>query len=342
MNEPTLLHQKKALLVVDAANALYRAHYGILNGPGNRPYLKSSKGIPTGALMTMINMVLAVEQEYQKAGYECTIVLALESKIKTFRDELQESYKQQRAETPQEVKIQLAWMEKILPWLGWEALRCNGYEADDILATLGASENHASLGLTQDWKVVLMTSDKDALSSIKKQDTDQNAVEVEVWNWNLKGVMTSEEVVKKFGVLPHQIQDFLVLMGDSVDGVEGIDRVGKKTAAKWINRWGSIESWSEKWGDIEKEDPKAFTIIRDNEAKIKHNIKMVKTATDLMQPEWNVENWGGGIDEIHKEMLKQTLMDLEMTKTWEVIQKYDARLKKDGRVKAAMKLKKGM
>lgn len=305
----------QVLLCIDAANAIYRAHYGITGQ--NRPYLKSSKGVPTGALMTVLKMIQSVKEEYEKKGFSCVIVMAQESRGATFRDQAQESYKSDRKETPIEIKQQIQLMNQLCGALGWGFAQKDGYEADDVLASLANPVLHASMGMTGSWKVVIVTSDKDAFQSVRPKD--ETGCEVEVWNWNLKGAMDSAAVEAKTGVKPVYIADWLALMGDGVDHVVGLDGVGPKTAAKWVNQWGGLQGIWSQWEAFEKKDPKGAAKIKEHEALIKHNVMMTTTVKDLKEEHWHVDQWRDP-QRVRWEEAMGYLDEWEMIKTKEWLQ----------------------
>ena len=207
---------KQKLVLVDGSSYLFRAYHAL-------PPLTNSKGVPTGAAYGVINMLrkLMAEETPQFVG------VIFDTKSKNFRHTLYPAYKANRPEMPEELSVQIEPLHDIIRAMGYPLIAIEGFEADDIIATL------AHVASEMDIATVISTGDKDLAQLVDKNTTLVNT---------MTGVRLDEQsVVEKFGVQPTQIVDYLTLMGDPVDNVPGIPKVGPKTAVKWIQEYGSLD-----------------------------------------------------------------------------------------------------
>ncbi|KOF53712.1 MULTISPECIES: DNA polymerase I [unclassified Achromobacter] len=207
---------KKTLLLVDGSSYLYRAFHAM-------PDLRNAQGEPTGALYGVVNMLRKLVSDY-KAEYAACI---FDARGKTFRDDLYPDYKSHRPPMPEDLAAQIDPIHRAVRALGWPVLAIEGVEADDIIGTL------ARRAAEQDVRTVVSTGDKDLAQLVNADVTLVNTMSGEV--------LDEEGVLKKFGVTPDRIVDYLMLVGDTVDNVPGVTKVGPKTAAKWIGEYGSID-----------------------------------------------------------------------------------------------------
>lgn len=206
----------KKLVLVDGSSYLFRAYHAL-------PPLTTQEGTPTGAAYGVINMLRKLIQE-EKPDY---IAVIFDTKSKNFRHEIYPAYKANRPPMPEELRVQIEPLHEIIKAMGLPLLAIEGFEADDVIATLAhrATDKHI--------KTVISTGDKDLAQLVDKNVTLVNT---------MSGLILDEKgVVTKFGVKPNQIVDYLTLMGDPVDNVPGIPKVGPKTAAKWIEEYGSLD-----------------------------------------------------------------------------------------------------
>ena len=204
------------LLLVDGSSYLYRAYHAL-------PDLRSPDGFPTGALHGIVAMMMRLREQFPAEHAACVF----DAKGKTFRDDWYPAYKAQRAPMPEALVEQIEPIHEVVRLLGWPVLEVPGIEADDVIGTLcrvGAEQGHA---------VVVSTGDKDLAQLVNPQVTLINTMSNE--RLDVAGVMA------KFGVPPERIVDYLTLMGDTVDNVPGVEKVGPKTAAKWIAEHGSLD-----------------------------------------------------------------------------------------------------
>ena len=206
----------KTLLLVDGSSYLYRAYHAL-------PDLRSPDGFPTGAIHGMVAMLKRALQDVNPEHAACVF----DAKGGTFRDEWYPQYKAQRAPMPEDLVKQIEPIHEVVKLLGWPVLVVPGIEADDAIGTL--SRIAAQTG----HEVVISTGDKDLAQLVGEHVTLINTMSNE--KLDVPGV------VAKFGVPPERIVDYLTLMGDTVDNVPGVEKVGPKTAAKWIAEHGSLD-----------------------------------------------------------------------------------------------------
>ncbi|MET0518815.1 MAG: DNA polymerase I, partial [Burkholderiaceae bacterium] len=210
---------KPILLLVDGSSFLYRAYHAL-------PDLRGPEGQPTGAVHGIVAMMKKLREDIGAAHAACIF----DAKGPTFRDEWYPQYKAQRAPMPEDLRAQIAPIHEVVRLLGWPVLEVPGIEADDVIGTL------ARVGEASGHQVVIATGDKD-LAQLVTPD-------VSLINTMNKPPERLDEaaVLAKFGVPPGRIIDYLTLMGDTVDNVPGVEKVGPKTAAKWIAEHGSLDA----------------------------------------------------------------------------------------------------
>jgi DNA polymerase-1 len=206
------------LLLVDGSSYLYRAYHAL-------PDLRNGDGFPTGAIHGFIAMMSKLRGDVG-AGHA---VCVFDASGPTFRDEWYDQYKANRAPMPDDLRRQIAPIHEVVQLLGWPILEVPGIEADDAIGTL------ACVGATRGHRVIISTGDKDMAQLVNGQVSLVNTMA------KPPEVLDIEGVKAKFGVPPDRIVDYLTLIGDAVDNVPGVDKVGPKTAAKWIAEHGSLD-----------------------------------------------------------------------------------------------------
>ena len=207
---------QKTLLLVDGSSYLYRAFHAM-------PDLRNPENQPTGAIYGMIAMLRRLRSDYPAAYMACVF----DAKGKTFRDDLYAEYKAQRPSMPEDLAAQIEPIHEVVRHMGWPILMMSGVEADDVIGTLAVD------CVKQGLQCVISTGDKD-LAQLVNQDV------------TLINTMSNEKldiagVIAKFGVPPNRIVDYLSLIGDTVDNVPGVAKVGPKTAVKWLSQYDSLE-----------------------------------------------------------------------------------------------------
>jgi DNA polymerase-1 len=207
----------KTLLLVDGSSYLYRAFHAM-------PDLRSPNGEPTGAVYGVLNMLRRLLADH-KADYA---VCVFDAKGKTFRDDWYPAYKANRQSMPEDLALQIPPILEAVVASGWPMLQIEGVEADDVIGTL--STRAAQQGL----QCIISTGDKDLAQLVMPGVTLVNTMTNEV--------LDAEGVQRKFGVPPERIVDYLTLIGDAVDNVPGVPKVGPKTAVKWLTEHGTLQN----------------------------------------------------------------------------------------------------
>ena len=204
------------LLLVDGSSYLYRAFHAM-------PDLRGPQGEPTGAMHGMVNMLRRLREQVRAEHAVCVF----DAKGPTFRDEWYADYKANRPSMPDDLRTQIEPIHEIVKLLGWPILEVPGIEADDAIGTL------ARVGAASGHRVVISTGDKDMAQLVNDKVTLVNTMTDET--------LDDAGVQAKFGVPPKLIIDYLTLIGDTVDNVPGVEKVGPKTAVKWIAEHGSLD-----------------------------------------------------------------------------------------------------
>ncbi|MDG1292786.1 MAG: 5'-3' exonuclease H3TH domain-containing protein, partial [Pseudomonadales bacterium] len=204
------------LVLVYGSSYLYRAFHAL-------PPLITSKGMPTGAIKGVINMLRRLQKDYPGS----VITVIFDAKGKTFRDEIYTAYKANRAAMPDDLRPQVAPIHQIVEAMGLPLLVVDGVEADDVIGTLAEQATQKSI------PVVISTGDKDMAQLVNEH--------VSLVNTMTELSMDPQGVVDKFGIPAKYIIDYLALMGDKVDNIPGVPGVGEKTALGLIQTLGSIE-----------------------------------------------------------------------------------------------------
>jgi len=207
----------KTLLLVDGSSYLYRAFHAL-------PDLRNRKNEPTGAIHGVLNMLRRLHKDYQ-ADYSACV---FDAKGKTFRDELYPDYKAHRPSMPPDLAVQIEPLHACIRAMGWPMLIVDGVEADDVIGTLARQAEQ------QNMRCIISTGDKDITQLVNPRITLVNTMSNEV--------MDEANVLAKFGVPPERMLDYLMLVGDTADNVPGVEKVGPKTAVKWLTQYGSLDN----------------------------------------------------------------------------------------------------
>ena len=215
------MSNSKTLVLVDGSSYLYRAYHAM-------PDLRAVPGDPsspaTGAIRGMINMMQALRKDVV-ADYA---VCVFDTSGPTFRDALYADYKATRSPMPDDLRTQIAPIHQVVDLLGWKVLAVPGVEADDVIATL------AHMGAAQGMQVIVSSGDKDL-----SQLVNEHITIIDTMNGKRRDVAG---VTAEFGVPPEKMIDFQALIGDTVDNVPGVTKVGPKTAAKWLEEYGTLDN----------------------------------------------------------------------------------------------------
>ena len=215
----------RPLVLVDGSSYLYRAFHAM-------PPLTTADGTPTGAVLGVLNMLNRLREDHDPEHF----AVVMDARGPTFRDELYTEYKANRPPMPDELRSQVEPLIEAIRAQGIPLLREPGVEADDVIGTLV----HAAA--EDGWPVIVSTADKDMAQLVRDGVTLVNTMS--------DTVLDGKGVEDKFGVRPDQIIDYLALVGDSSDNIPGVPKVGPKTAAKWLQKYGSLDAIIEHAGDI--------------------------------------------------------------------------------------------
>ncbi|WP_439890507.1 DNA polymerase I [Ralstonia sp. 25C] len=216
---------QETLLLVDGSSYLYRAYHAL-------PDLRNGEGFPTGAIYGIVNMLRKLRNDYPAKYSACVF----DAKGKTFRDDLYPAYKEHRAPMPDDLRAQIEPIHEAVRALGWPILMIDGVEADDVIGTL--AERAAKEGV----RTIVSTGDKDLAQLVNDHVTLVNTMTNET--------LDPAGVQAKFGVPPERIVNYLSLIGDTVDNVPGVPKVGPKTAVKWLTEFGTLDNIIARAGEI--------------------------------------------------------------------------------------------
>ncbi|WP_434514237.1 DNA polymerase I [Dechloromonas sp. ARDL1] len=205
------------LLLVDGSSYLYRAFHAL-------PDLRNKAGEPTGAIYGVLNMLRRLESDH-KADYKAVV---FDPKGKTFRDDWYPEYKSHRPPMPDDLRAQIEPIHAAIKAAGWPVIMIDGVEADDVIGTL------ATQAAAIDIDTLISTGDKDLTQLVGPK--------IRWYNTMSNEMLDSAGVAAKFGVPPERIIDYLALVGDTVDGVPGVQKCGPKTAVKWLTQYGTLDN----------------------------------------------------------------------------------------------------
>ena len=206
----------KTLVLVDGSSYLYRAFHAL-------PDLRNRHGEPTGAVKGVLSMLQKLRNETSPDYIACVF----DAKGKTFRDDWYPQYKATRSPMPDDLVRQIEPLHESIRAMGWPLLMIDGVEADDVIGTL--AKQAEALGV----QTIISTGDKDITQLVNPM--------VRLVNTMSNESLDENGVRRKFGVKPAQIVDYLTLIGDSVDNIPGVDKVGPKTAVKWLSQYGTLD-----------------------------------------------------------------------------------------------------
>jgi DNA polymerase-1 len=230
----------KRIFLVDGNSFVYRAYFAT-------PYLSNSKGMPTNAIYAFVNMLKKLIGERKPEG----LVVVWDSRAPSFRVQISQEYKATRPPMPGNLSLQFPYVKAIVEAMGIATLEKEGFEADDIIATLARNL------IREDARVVVVTSDKDimqlACASVTIYDSMKNLD------------MGREEVALKFGIDPCLIPDFLALSGDTSDNIPGVPGIGEKTARDLVSTFGTLEEIYARVDEVKK--PAIRQKLLDNRAR---------------------------------------------------------------------------
>ena len=212
--------EKDPIILVDGSSYLYRAYHAL-------PPLTNSKNQPTGAIKGVISMIKKILIDHP----ESPLAVVFDAKGKTFRHDMYSEYKANRPPMPEDLVQQIEPIHQIISLMGIKLIMIPGVEADDVIGTLAEQARQKKLN------TVISTGDKDMTQLVCENVSVVNTMSGEL--------LDESGVLKKFGVGPELITDYLALIGDKSDNVPGVDKVGPKTAVKWLNEYSDIQGVKE-------------------------------------------------------------------------------------------------
>lgn len=216
-----MLDSNRLVVLVDGSSYLFRAFHGL-------PPLTNREGQPTGALHGVIKMLAKLYEDYQPVYF----AVVFDAKGKTFRHEMFPAYKANRPPMPDDLRVQIEPLHELIRALGFPLIMESGVEADDVIGTLAAR------ALAQNYQVLISSGDKDMAQLLSHAD-------ISLIDTMKNEATTAADVAQRFKVdalNANQVVDFLALVGDAADNIPGVDKVGPKTAAKWLKEYGSVEN----------------------------------------------------------------------------------------------------
>ena len=244
---------KKLLILVDGSYYLFRAYHAL-------PAFTNSKGEPTGAIFGVVNMLRKLIADY-KPDY---FAVVFDAKGKNFRNDLYPEYKAHRPEMPEDLSVQIEPLHNLIRAMGIPLIVIDQVEADDVIGTLSI---RAAEG---DINVLISSGDKDLAQLVNDRIRMVNTMQ------NI--IIDRNGVIEKYGVPPERIIDYLTLVGDSVDNVPGVPKVGPKTAAKWLQEYGTLDNIIDHADDIKG---KVGEYLRNSLEQIPLTRKLVTLKCDV-------------------------------------------------------------
>ena len=271
--------EKDPIILVDGSSYLYRAYHAL-------PPLTTSKNQPTGAIKGVISMIKRVLIDHP----DSPLAVVFDAKGKTFRHDMYPEYKANRPPMPEDLVQQIEPIHRIISLMGIKLIMIPGVEADDVIGTLAEQARQKKLN------TVISTGDKDMTQLVNDNVSVVNT---------MSGELLDENGVKnKFGVGPELITDYLALIGDKSDNVPGVDKVGPKTAIKWLEEYKNIEgikknaeSISGKVGENLRSSLKNLDLAHEL-VKIKTDVPLEIGIEDLAVSESSIEQ----LSEVYKEL----------------------------------------
>jgi DNA polymerase-1 len=256
---PSPTTKPATLLLLDGHSLAYRAFYAL-----REVEMSTTTGQPTNAVFGFTSMLINLMRDEEPTH----VAVAFDVSRKTFRSETYAGYKAGRSETPDDFRGQVTLIREVLDALRIPSMAVEGFEADDVIATITTDAVEAGLD------VLICTGDRDALQLVNDHVTVL---------YPKRGVsemtrFTPEEVQNKYGLSPAQYPDFAALRGDPSDNLPGIPGVGEKTAAKWIREYGSFRELID---HVDTVKGKVGDALRENVASVELNRRLTELVRDV-------------------------------------------------------------
>ena len=284
------------LYILDGYGYIFRAYYGVASAGGGST-LTTKAGFPTGALYVYTQMLLRLSKEIKPKR----IVVAFDHKGKTFRHDLYSEYKANRSAPPDDLVAQFPYFRQITEAFNWPVISVKGFEADDVIATTTCLAREKHLAVT------IFSGDKDLMALVSDH--------VEMIDPMRRKTYDAKAVEEKFGVPPGQVTDYLSLVGDASDNVPGMQGVGKKTAAKFLSQYGSLDALLENTSALKGkmrerfEDPKLIEKLHLSKALVTldNRVELPIDIETMVAKPWDSDNLGSLFEELEFFALKKRL-----------------------------------
>lgn len=275
--------------LIDGSSYVFRAYFAL-------PPLSNSTGLPTQAIYGFTNMILKLLKTHRPRY----LAVVFDAGRETFRNQLYRDYKGNRPDTPADLIPQFPYFRKLLEAMNIAVLEMEGFEADDLIATL--ARHFSSRGN----EVVIVSGDKDLMQLIGKS--------VRLLDTTKEKWIGVEEVREKFGVEPEKVVEVMALMGDSVDNIPGVKGIGEKTASALIQRFHSLENLFDHLDELEKTGLRGMARLRkaltDGKASAFLSRDLATVRTDVpIHVEWARLGYHG----FNKGRLRELFTQLEFT-----------------------------
>ncbi len=252
----------QTLYLLDGASLCYRAFFAI--------NLSTSKGLPTGAIYGFYNTFRKIKKKFHPKY----LGVCFDVSRKTFRQEKFKEYKITRPPVPDPLKTQLPLVRELIGYLGVKIWEREGYEADDIIASVARR-------VPSSWKVVIVTSDKDLYQLIEDE-------RITIYDPVKDKMITEKEFCRSFGFVPQGMVDYLALMGDASDNIPGARGIGKVTAGKLIQNYGSIEAVFEHVNDVSPSVKKKLIESKDAVFLSKELVHLAQVPMDFAVKDFKI------------------------------------------------------
>ena len=276
----------KTLHLLDASSFIYRSFFAL-------PPLSTTDGFPTGAIYGFLRALLSIWKS-ERPEY---LVVVFDAPAPTKREKVYKEYKAGRPSMPDPLKIQIPLIKELLNLMGVPILEVPGYEADDLIAALAVKFSG------EGFYVKIYTPDKDMLQLVSDRILVVNPI-----NWE---TFDPRKVEEKFGVPPEKLPDYLALVGDKIDNIEGVRGVGPKTAVRLIERFGGVEGILERWEEFKKLYPEA----RREDLELSYRLVKPMLDADIEVKEEDLKLGEPRLPELKKKLeeleMRSILRDLE-------------------------------
>ncbi|MGC9324373.1 MAG: DNA polymerase I [Desulfomonilia bacterium] len=290
------MSQPRDIYLIDGSSYIYRAFYAMRN-------LSTSKGMPTNAIFILSRMLLKLLKE-KNPHHICFV---LDSRGPTHRHEIYEDYKGTRPTMPEALQVQFPYILDVVSALGIPVVQREGFEADDIIATLARRS-------PPDTHVIIVSGDKDLMQLVNESVT--------VWDTLKDKLYDRDGVREKFGVYPEYIADLLAIMGDSSDNIPGIPGIGQKGATELISRFGHLDSVLDHAGQIQSD--KTRKALEEGRQQGLLGLELVRLDTEVDLPMGEEDLAVGDMD---RSRLAQIFTELEFKALLNDIQEEGTALK---------------